>query len=129
VSNRFAAFTRAVLQAVLQDLDLYILVVAALAFTALGAYGFANTAVLSSVLLALLAVLAVSQVRSRRQVAQIAQSVKVSRTAPFLHELPPSHAAVRSQASHMLLRGMSMGRTIQGAPNDIRRILLAGGRV
>jgi hypothetical protein len=56
-----------------ENLDLWLLTVAALVFTILGVIGVANQAVLASAILALLAFMATAQVRSRRHVADIAR--------------------------------------------------------
>ena len=66
---------RAVLRVVTDEyLDLYLLAVAAFAFTVLGVFAIANVAELASLILALLAVLALSQIRVRRYLAAIEKS-------------------------------------------------------
>jgi hypothetical protein len=70
------------------NLDLYILATAALAFTVLGTVGISDVKMLSSVLLALLAYLALSQVRSRRQVALLRQEWRGGPAALFRRGFP-----------------------------------------
>src|SRR2546430_7028341 len=54
------------------NIDLYLMAVAAFVFTLLGATGVTSISVLLSMTLAVLAALSLSQIRSRRHVAEIA---------------------------------------------------------
>jgi hypothetical protein len=112
-----------------ENLDLYLLAVAALTFTVLGFLGATDIEALASVILALLALLALSQVRSRRHVAAIAAVQRADPLALFLTALPEELASLRSTASSFLFIGESMVRTVQSGRADIRRLLQAGRKV
>jgi hypothetical protein len=123
--------TRRIMRAVTNEyLDLYILAVAALAFTVLGFVGVASLKVLASAILALLAVLAYSQIRSRQHVAEIARDQRSDPLSAFHAEFPEDLEARRGTASSLLLIGMSMTRTVQaGSLTVLRQMLRAGGRI
>jgi len=111
-------------------LDLYILAVAALAFTILGIVGVASLKVLASAILALLAVLAYSQIRSRQHVAEIVRGQRSDPPSAFHAGFPEELEARRGSASCLLLIGMSMTRAVQsGSLTVLRQMLSSGGRV
>ncbi len=111
-------------------LDLYILAVAALAFTILGIVGVASIKVLTSAIVALLAVLAYSQIRSRRHVAEIAKGQRSDPLSLFQAEFPDELETRRGSASSLLLIGISMTRTVQGGSLTVlRRMLRSGGKI
>jgi hypothetical protein len=111
-------------------LDLYILAVAALAFTILGIVGVASLKVLASAILALLAVLAYSQIRSRQHVADIARSQRSDPLSVFHAEFPDELEARRGRASSLLLIGMSGTRAVQsGSLTVLRQMLGSGGSI
>jgi hypothetical protein len=111
-------------------LDLYILALAAVAFTILGITGLSGINVLASAILALLAVLAFSQIRSRRQIADIAKGQHSDPLSIFQSEFPGDLEARRGSAASLLLIGMSMTRTVQvGSLTVLRQMLRSGGRI
>jgi hypothetical protein len=113
-----------------ESLDLYILAATALAFTVLGVTGVSNIADLASIILALLAFLALSQIRSRRNVAAIARAQRADPLSVFSTAFPADLSERRAAAADLMLIGMTLSRTAQGAPrDDMRRILLRGGRI
>jgi hypothetical protein len=112
-----------------ENLDLYILVFAALVFTVLGAVNISSVATLSSVTLGALAFLALSQIRSRRHVAEIARSHHIDPLAVLRAEFPVDLAQRRASAMDYLYIGISMARTVQTMRNDLRRMLLDGAKV
>jgi hypothetical protein len=112
-----------------ENLDLYILVFAALVFTVLGAVNISSVATLSSVTLGALAFLALSQVRSRRYVAEMARSREIDPLAILRTEFPPDLVQRRASATQYLYIGVSMARTVQTMRNDLRRLLLNGAKV
>jgi hypothetical protein len=111
-------------------LDLYVLVVAALAFTILGITGVASIADLASMILALLTFLALSQIRSRRQIASIANAQRADPFSLLGDDFPVDLIKRRAAASDLLLIGLSMSRTVQGSSReDMRQTLLHGRRI
>ncbi|GAA1582802.1 hypothetical protein GCM10009789_40670 [Kribbella sancticallisti] len=126
-------FVRALLRAahrLLTDdnFDLWLLTAAAAVFTVLGIVDVADMSVLSSAILALLAALAVAQIRSRKLVAQLA--IDGSKSAGvLLRQFPEDLISRRAEADDMLLIGIAMARTIQGARDDLYRALMRGARI
>jgi hypothetical protein len=112
-----------------ENLDLYVLTIAALAFTLLGFVGTVSLTILTSGILGLLALLAISQVRSRRQVSVIASAQRADPLALFKTAFPDDLAARRSAASSFMFIGESMIRVVHDARTDIKRILAGGGKV
>jgi Domain of unknown function (DUF5919) len=113
-----------------EHLDLYILALAALTFTILGAAGVADIKVLASVILALLAVLAYSQIRSQRNIADIAKAQQADPLSLFRTDFPEDLERRRASASSLLLIGMSMTRTVQsGSLVELRQMLGSGGKI
>jgi hypothetical protein len=113
-----------------ETIDLWLLVVASLIFTALGATGIASIQILSSVVLALLALLAVSQIRGRQEVRGLIASWQRSRTSIFEGDFPDAYYAARSRASQSYsFAGMTMQRTFSTMRPDLIRILDNGGTV
>jgi hypothetical protein len=111
-------------------LDLYILGGTALVFTVLGVLGISGIKVLSSVILALLAVLSFSQIRSRRQVAEIVDTKRWDPFSLFREDFPENLPVLRTNATTLLLIGVSLARTIQSASRtELRQMLVSGGRV
>ncbi|WP_432945274.1 hypothetical protein ACQPXM_05115 [Kribbella sp. CA-253562] len=109
------------------NFDLWLLTAAAGVFTVLGIVDVASMSVLSSAILALLAALAVAQIRSRRLVAEIAD-----RTEPadvLLRDFPEDLVRRRAEADDVLLIGIAMARTVQGARDDFHRALTRGARI
>jgi hypothetical protein len=112
-----------------ENLDLYVLAIAALAFTLLGLIGTVSLTILASGILGLLALLAISQVRSRRQVSVIASAQRADPLALFMTAFPGELTARRSAAGSFLFIGESMIRLVHDGRTDIKRILLDGGQV
>jgi len=112
-----------------ENLDLYVLAVAALAFTILGTVGISDAKTLSSVLLALLALLAFSQIRSRRQVIAAAKAQHVDPDAIFSDHFPDDLYLRRKASLHWLLIGVSLVRTVPVSRLEMRRVLKAGGSI
>src|SRR3954447_26821534 len=112
-----------------ENLDLWLLTVAALVFTMLGVIGVANQAVLASAILALLALMATAQVRSRRHVADIARAQRVDPTALLRKTFPPDMRQRCEQSRDVLLIGTTLAQTIQTYHEALRRSLSAGARV
>ncbi|NAS21265.1 hypothetical protein GT755_06135 [Herbidospora sp. NEAU-GS84] len=107
-----------------ENLDLYLLGLVALAFTALGVVGLAETPVLLSATLALLALLAFSQIKSRRQVADLVADRRLLRD-----DFPPELAARRARARDYLFIGRSMARTANTMRADLKAMLESGARI
>jgi hypothetical protein len=112
-----------------ENLDLYFLAAAALAFTVLGFLGVTSVAVLASGVLALLAMMALSQIRSRKSVATIAAAQRADPLALFRTTLTDEIASRRATATSFLFIGESMVRTVQAGRADLRRLLLGGGKL
>jgi hypothetical protein len=112
-----------------ENLDLYALAVAALAFTILGFVGTVSLAVLASGILGLLALLAMSQIRSRRQVSVIASAQEADPLALFKTAFPQEMASCWSSAGSFMFTGESMTRVVHDGRTNIRRILQGGGEV
>lgn len=112
-----------------ENLDLYVLAIAALSFTVLGFIGVIGVGVLASAVLALLAMLALSQIRSRRHIAVIAEARRADPLALFQAAIPDDLASRRSTATSFLFIGESMVRTVQSGRADIRQILRRGGKL
>ncbi|TDU83920.1 hypothetical protein EV138_6384 [Kribbella voronezhensis] len=126
------SFVRASLRAAHRTLtddnfDLWLLTGAAGVFTVLGIVNVASMSVLSSAILALLAALSISQIRSRRLVAQIAD--RAGPADVLLHNFPEDLIRRRADADDLLLIGIAMARTIQGARDDLHRALTRGARI
>jgi hypothetical protein len=111
-----------------ENLDLYVLAVAALAFTILGAFDVTDIKTLTSVLLGLLALLAVSQIRSRGYVTELAKAQRQTGSL-FQHNFPPELLSRRTSATDVLAVGLSMTRTVHGMRTDMYAMLKAGGRI
>lgn len=111
------------------NLDLWLLAVAAMAFTVAGIVGLAGQSTLASATLALLALLATSQIRSRRAVTEISQARSSDPTAIFLENFPHELADRRHQASEVLLIGLALSRTVQTYRDHLRRALDRGAHV
>ena len=109
------------------NFDLWLLTAAAAVFTVLGIVDVASMSVLSSAILALLAALAVAQIRSRRLVAEIADRTESADV--LLHDFPADLIRRRADADDLLLIGIAMARTIQGARDDFYRALVRGARI
>jgi hypothetical protein len=126
-------FVRALLRAahrLLTDdnFDLWLLTAAAAVFTVLGIVDVASMNVLSAAILALLAALAVAQIRSRKLVAEIAAD-RTKSAEVLLREFPDDLIRRRAEADDMLLIGIAMARTIQGARDDFYRSLTRGATI
>lgn len=113
-----------------ENLDLWLLFIAALLFTMLGAVGLSSTQVLSSVVLGLLALLAVSQIRSREAAHRILNVCNGRRTELFHSEFPDVYYEARKSATHSYsFAGLTMKRTLPTMEADIVRILSNGGAI
>lgn len=112
-----------------ENLDLYLLVGAALVFTVLGITGITSPQTTSAVVVALLALLAFSQIRSRRLMEQIRNSSRGGAAALFTQEFPPELIARRAQAHDLLLVGQDLTRTAHSMRSEMATILAAGGRI
>lgn len=110
------------------NVDLWLLTAAAGVFTVLGIVDVASMSVLSSAILALLAALAVAQIRSRKLVAEIASQRSGSKEV-LLRDFPADLVTRRAEADDVLLIGISMARTVQGARDDFYRALLRGATI
>ncbi|MGM7670280.1 hypothetical protein [Microbacterium sp. A93] len=111
------------------DLDLLILVAAAIVLTFLGIAGTPDD-LLNPTIVALLGALAFSQLKSRDQVAAVTATWHRSRTALLLRGFPEEYYAARSAASHnYFFAGTTMSRTLPTMSHDLRRILNNGGSV
>ncbi|WP_433021516.1 hypothetical protein [Kribbella sp. CA-294648] len=110
------------------NVDLWLLTAAAGVFTVLGIVDVASMSVLSSAILALLAALAVAQIRSRKLVAEIA-SHRSGAKEVLLRDFPADLIKRRAEADDVLLIGISMARTVQGARDDFYRALLRGATI
>lgn len=122
---------KSAIQAIIGDenLDLYILAVVALVFTALGVSGVSDVKTLSSVVLALLAVLAYSQLKSRKQLQLIRRTQSADSAAILRRDFLPDLIVRRASASDILLVGLTMTRTVQGMRSELPAILRNGGRI
>jgi hypothetical protein len=107
--------------------DLWLLSVAAVAFTILGALGIVTEQALASLILALLAVLAISQIRTR----QVLTASRTSGSSTVLHTgFPDAYYALRASTQRdWLYIGNSMSRTFTTGRLDIERIVKSGGTV
>ncbi|MET7283453.1 hypothetical protein ABZS29_34825 [Kribbella sp. NPDC005582] len=122
------ASARAVHRVLTDDnFDLWLLTAAAGVFTVLGIVNVAKPEVLSSAILALLAALAIAQVRSRRLVAEMADRAQPAEV--LLRDFPADLARRRAEADDVLLIGIAMARTVQGARDDFHRALVRGARL
>jgi hypothetical protein len=111
-----------------EDLDLYILAVAAFACTIFGAFEIASVGELASSILALLAVLATSQIRSRRQLSNIERVRQAAPLAILAAGLPAGFVERRSEAATLFLAAISLcGPSGPAALADLRRVLRRGG--
>ncbi|WP_157630523.1 hypothetical protein [Kribbella catacumbae] len=97
-----------------ENVDLWLLTAAAAVFTILGIIDVAKMNVLSSAILALLAALAFAQIKSRKLVAQLATDRDGTKEI-LLRDFPDDLIRRRAEANDILLIGISMARTIQGA--------------
>ena len=111
------------------DLELYFLIMAGLAFSALGLTGLVGQEILAPATLALLAVLAFSQLRTRRELTSIYGTQRMRRTALFESRFPPELGARRAAASEYLYIGRSMARTAFTKSAECARIIARGGIV
>jgi hypothetical protein len=112
-----------------ENIDLYVMAIAAFAFTILGATGVTSITVLLSMTLGVLAALSLSQIRSRRHVAQIAAAANSDPLSILLTDFPEDLARRRASASDVLYIGVSMRRTAPTSMMAFQRILSAGGRI
>jgi len=112
-----------------ENLDLYVLAVVALLFTVLGVTGVSDVKTLSSVVLGLLAVLAYSQLRARKQLQLIRREHSAGSATVLRRDFPRDLIERRTNASDVLLVGLTMTRTVQGMRSDFPAILRNGGRV
>jgi hypothetical protein len=129
MSSRTSRYFTKLRQYAMEDqFDLYALALVAFIFTLMGVTGIADIRTLSSVILAFLAVLATSQVRSRRMISDLARKYPGSKQLLYVNP-PMEMVSARSRASSILFIGVSMVKTLSQARDDIRRILLSGGRV
>ena len=127
--NFVRAFLRAIHRLLTDDnLDLWLLTAAAGVFTVLGIVDVADMNVLSSAILALLAALALAQIRSRKLVAQIAADQSGSAEV-LLRDFPADLNSRRAQADELLLIGIALARTVQGARDDFHRALSRGATI
>jgi hypothetical protein len=119
------------LRAILTDenVDLWLLTAAAAVFTILGIVDVASMNVLSSTILALLAVLAFAQIRSRKLVEQIAVANRSESAVRLTREFPEELGRRRAEATDVLLIGIAMARTIQGARDEFYSSLQRGARI
>lgn len=111
------------------DLDLILLIFAALVFTVVGVLSTENVTLVLAAVLLLLAGLAVSQIRSRHQVSQLAASRASEPFSRLLREFPADLEARRSSASDVLLIGASLSRTTQSYRRTLPAALDRGARV
>lgn len=112
-----------------ENLDLYVLVTVAFVFTVLGAAGIPDVKTLSSVVLGLLALLAYSQIKSRNLIREARDAQESSRLTVLSKDFPSDLITRRTQASDLLLVGLTMGRTAPGMRTDLPSILRQGSRV
>lgn len=112
-----------------EDLDLYLLIGAAVPITVLGVIGVASQAAVLACVLALLALLSVSQLRSRHQVARLADSVSGEPLARLLDDFPPELEPSRNAASDVLVIGTALSRTVQSYRRYLPMALDRGARV
>ncbi|GAA2852577.1 hypothetical protein Acy02nite_51700 [Actinoplanes cyaneus] len=112
-----------------ENIDLYVMAVAALVFTILGATGLTSTTTLISMTLAVLTGLAVSQIKTRRYVAQVAASPRANPSALLRTDFPDDLTRRREAASDLLYVGIAMGRTTQTSAEAFHHILTRGGRI
>ena len=112
-----------------ENIDLYLLAVAALVFTILGVTGVTSIAALLSMTLAVLAALSLSQIRSRRHVAEIAAAADSDPLSVLLTDFPDDLGRRRASATDLLYIGVSMRRTAPTSMAAFRRILSAGGKI
>lgn len=111
------------------DLDLVILVGAAILFTILGITGM-NDDFLNPAIVALLGALAFSLLKSRDQVAEVTATWHRSRTDLLLWNFPPEYTAAQRTVSHSyFFAGTTMSRTLPLMRDNITRILKNDGRV
>jgi hypothetical protein len=130
VANEPGRVRRALIRVISDDnVDLYLLVAAALVFTVLGITGVSDVRTTSAAVVALLAFLAFSQLRSRRLLEQIREAQRGGADALFAREFPAELLPQRGQARDILLVGLSMTRTVPGMRFDMVRILDTGGRI
>lgn len=111
------------------NIDLYLMAVAAFVFTLLGATGVTSISVLLSMTLAVLAALSLSQIRSRRHVAEIAAAANSDPFSILLTDFPEELARRRADATELLYVGVSMRRTLPTSDRAFRKILSSGGRI
>lgn len=112
-----------------ENIDLYLLAVAAFVFTILGVTGVTSIAALLSMTLAVLAALSLSQIRSRRHVAEIAAAADSDPLSVLLTDFPDDLGRRRASANDLLYIGVSMRRTAPTSMAAFRRILSAGGKI
>lgn len=111
------------------DLDLVILVGAAILLTVLGILGMKDD-FLNPAIVALLGALAFSQLKSRDQVADVTATWHRSRTDLFLWNFPPEYKEAQRTVSHSyFFAGTTMNRTLPLMKDNIIRILRNDGRV
>lgn len=113
----------------LENLDLMILILAAIFFTITSLTG-ADSNILDPVTVALLGVLAFSQIRSRTQISELTASSHLERTDLFLWDFPEEYKKSQKRAmKSYLFIGVTMARTLPLMINHIKRILGQNGRV
>jgi hypothetical protein len=112
-----------------ENVDLYLMALAAFAFTILGATGIADVQVLMAMTLAVLTTLSISLIRSRKHFAQIAAAAHADPLSVLLADFPEELVQRRANASDLLYIGVSMRRTAPTSLRAFRRILSAGGRI
>jgi hypothetical protein len=111
------------------NLDLWLLVVAAMAFTVLGITGLASQSLLSSAILALLALLSTAQIRLRRHVAEMAADNRRDSFAVLGTSFPEDLIEKRRNAGDLLLIGHDLSRTVQTLRMTLGDSLASGARI
>src|SRR5688572_18146974 len=112
-----------------ENIDLYLMALAAFVFTILGATGIADVQVLMAMTLAVLATLSLSLIRSRKYFAQMAAAAKSDPLSVLLTDFPEDLVQRRASATDLLYVGVSMRRTVPTSLRAFQRILAAGGRI
>lgn len=117
-------------QLIKDNIDLWILLILAVVFAALGITGIVDDKILNPLVIALLGAIAYSQIRSRNLTTEVTRSWKQRRTELFLKSFPEEYENARSSMSQSyFFAGISMKRTLPIVQPHLVRVLQNGGSV
>jgi hypothetical protein len=112
-----------------ENIDLYLTIVAAVAFVILNMVGETSPSLLASLTLAVLALLAMTNLGNRRRMEELMEQKAQTLDDFFREEFPASYKTDFENATEIWLVGVSLNRTLKTLYGKLEQKLKQGGRV